>query len=57
MNKNEFIKKILKFLDNYIDLQKVRNIIFVKNFLFYYIKYITFFLFLTKKKKLKVRLF
>ena len=51
MNKNEFIKKILKFLDNYIDLQKVRNIIFVKNFLFYYIKYITFFLFLTKKKK------
>jgi hypothetical protein len=56
MSKNEFIKKILKFSDNYIDLQKVRNIIFVKNFLFYYIKYITFFLFLTKKKKIKSKI-
>ena len=53
MNKNKFIKKILNFLDNYIDLQKVRNIIFLKNFLFYYIKYIIFFLFLTKKIKIK----
>lgn len=47
------LKKILKFLDNYIDLQILRNIIFLKNFLFHYIKYIIFFLFLTKKKKIK----
>ena len=51
------LKKILKFLDNYIDLQILRNIIFLKNFLFHYIKYIIFFLFLKKKKKLKIKLF
>ena len=50
------LKKILIILDKFIDLKILRNIIFFKNYFLYFLNYIIFYIFLSKKLKTKKKI-